>query len=129
MKKVKNYEEIYDYICNYLDEILKEKNYCDFIDGKCVANRLKISVRSNNGCCYNRKEGLCKYLVNGKCTNSNVSCKLFMCSYLEKQGIKLKINDIPNIKKLLNKRERNILEKSFFKTKEEVIKLLIKKDL
>ena len=70
-------------MCNYLD-----KNVCiscDFKSNKCKANRLNVFVHNNNGCCYFRGEGLCKYLKNKKCTMLNISCKLFMYSLIEKE--------------------------------------------
>ena len=79
--KRKRMSYIYDYLCDYIDNDMKEKNYCDFVDGKCIANRLGYSLYKDNGCCYSRGK-LCTKLVNGCCTNKNPSCKIFMCYYL-----------------------------------------------
>lgn len=79
---------IYDYLCDYLDKDMNKNNYCDFIDGKCIANRLGYSVHKDNGCCYSRGK-LCSNLKDGICVNKNPSCKIFMCYYLYKvKGIK-----------------------------------------
>jgi hypothetical protein len=121
----KRYSLIIDYVCNYLDNKMKTHNYCDFQDGKCIANRLKKTTRETNGCCYHYQTGLCKHLKEGTCTIKNVSCKLYMCHYLETKVIKFKLEDILPIKSLLNKKQITILEKSYFKPKEEVIKLLL----
>ena len=84
----KRYEFIYDYMCKYLDNnvcIL-----CDFKNDKCIANRLGKSVHKENGCCYFRNEGFCILFKDKKCTNPNISCKLFMCEYVEKNIMKKK---------------------------------------
>ena len=119
------YREAYDYICDYFDNKMRENNYCDFIDGKCIANRLNKSVNNVDGCCYNRKEGLCHHLVNGVCQNRNVSCKLFMCEYLEKQGVKFALEEVDITKRVFNKKQIRKLKKYYFKEKNEVIKKLL----
>jgi hypothetical protein len=121
----KKYSQIIDYICDYLDNDMKTHNYCDFQGDECIANRLKKSVHENNGCCYKYKVGLCKHLKEGSCTIKCVSCKLFMCSYLESKVVKYKLEDILPNNILLNKKQKEIIEKSYFKDKEEVIRLLI----
>jgi hypothetical protein len=121
----KKYGLIIDYVCHYLDNEMKTHNYCDFQDGRCIANRLKKSVHETNGCCYQYKVGLCKYLKDDSCSIKSVSCKLFMCSYLESTVIKYKLEEIISVKSLLNKKQITIIEKSYFKPKEEVIKLLL----
>ncbi len=124
--KKEKYELIYDYICDYLDEKMKANNYCDFIDGRCVANRKGYSVHDIDGCCYNKKTGLCKRLVNNQCTTKNVSCKLFFCEYLVKKYLLIKPNDIPQIKYFLNCKQKEIIVHSFFKTREEIVGLLMR---
>ena len=81
---------------------------------------------SNNGCCYGKKRGVCEHLKNNKCTIKSITCKLFTCRYLKKQGIKYKINDIPLLKYFMNIQQRLVIMSSFFKDKDEVIKLLMK---
>lgn len=119
------YEYIYDYMCKYLDKNVCK--LCDFKNNKCIANRLNKSVQEKNGCCYFRKEGLCKYLKNKKCENPNISCKLFMCSYIEKN--KLGFSSIPKNYLLLNfffnKKQKDILQRSFKVDKDLTIKKLL----
>lgn len=122
----KKYNLILDYIYDFLDYEIQNKNYCDFQDGKCIANRLKKSVHQDNGCCYQYKIGICKYLHKETCTIKNVSCKLFMCEYIESQVIKFKLDSIIPVKSLFNKKQVKIIEKSYFKTRNEVINLLLK---
>jgi hypothetical protein len=126
-KKVK-YELIYDYVCNYLDSELIAHNYCDFINNKCIANREGYSIHSENGCCYNKKKGLCDKLINGHCTVQNSSCKFYYCRYLEKNGLVVKYNTIPQIKLFLNHKQKNAITRHFFKSREEIIKMLIDKE-
>lgn len=120
------YEIIYDYMCFYLDKNVC--SLCDFKEDKCVANRLNKTCNKNNGCCYFRKEGLCKYLENKECILPNISCKLFMCDYVEKKILKSK--SLPKNYFLLsfffNKKQRNILQRSYRKKKEEIINELLK---
>ena len=122
----KKYSYIIDYITNYLNADMKKNNYCDFKDGKCIANRLGKSVHNENGCCYIYKEGLCKHLKNNGCSINCLSCKLFMCSYIEKKYKNIKLKKIFPINKVFNRKQIFILEKSFFKDKKEIIDLLLK---
>ncbi|HOZ54045.1 MAG TPA: hypothetical protein PKY25_01780 [Bacilli bacterium] len=120
-ERIKN---IYNYVCDYLDT---NYNYlCDFKDGKCIANRLGLSVHEKDGCCYKLGEGLCKYQINNMCTNKNPSCKFFFCGYLEKK-YKIKIK-IPYIKKLLNRKQVNIIKRSYFYLKKDLINKLVEYD-
>ena len=120
----KRYSYIYDYMCNYLDKNVC--NLCDFKDNKCVANRMKKSVHDINGCCYFRNEGFCKLFKDKKCTNPNISCKLFMCSLVEK---KIGFESLPKNYLLLdyffNRKQKYILQRSYRKKKEYTIKLLL----
>lgn len=113
----KRYEFIYDYMCNYLDENIC--SLCDFKNNKCIANRLKKSAHEENGCCYFRNEGFCKLLKNKRCTNPNISCKLFMCEYMEKKIMKQK--SIPKNYLLLdfffNDKQKAILSRNYKKRK------------
>src|SRR5574344_578090 len=79
--KYKRYSLIYDYMCEYLDSL---GYMCDFNCNECLSNRCHASVNDNNGCCY--KNGLlCPLLINHKCSIKCLSCKLFMCSNVEKK--------------------------------------------
>ncbi|MDD3186899.1 MAG: hypothetical protein PHD02_00275 [Bacilli bacterium] len=122
----KQYSLIFDYICDYIDSDMKIHNYCDFQNGRCIANRLGKSVHIENGCCYQFRVGLCKHLINGTCTNKNIACKIFMCSYLEKQKIKYDLDEIFPIKLFFNRKQISVLKRGFFKPKDEIINLLLK---
>ena len=120
------YSLIYDYLCDYLDNDMNINNYCDFIDGKCIASRKGKAVHEIDGCCWQRGVGHCHHLTKeGNCPIRCVSCKLFMCSYMENRGIKYKPHKILPLRKLLNRKQMNIIKRSYFKSKEEIIELLL----
>ena len=119
------YSKALDYISDYLINEKKIYQMCDFKDNKCIANRLNKSVHNCNGCCYKYKEGLCKHLKNNKCSIDCITCKLFICEYLEKEYGKINLNKIPYIKSIFNRKQREIIKRSFFKDKKEIINLLI----
>jgi len=121
----KKYSLAYDFLCDYIDHDMKVNNHCQFDGDTCIANRLKKSVHKEYGCCYQFRKGLCSRLKNKDCTTRNISCKLFMCEYLEKKGIKYNLKDILPIKKIFNRKQINILKGNYFKTKEEIINKLL----
>ncbi len=121
----RKYNLIIEYICDSIDNDVKKNNHCDFQEGQCIANRLGKSTHENNGCCYQNKVGLCKYLKNERCEIQNIACKVFMCRYLESKGVKYDIKKIFPVKLFFNRKQVKILEKNYFKTKEEVVCLLI----
>jgi len=116
---------LYTYVCNYLDTDMRNNNYCNFIDGKCIAEREKKNIKIR-ACCSYKCSKSCKYLVNNSCSTSNISCKLFMCSYLRKNKKYYKTKNIPLLKEFLNPIQMNYIQTCFFRHKEEVIKDLIK---
>ena len=120
----KRYDFIYNYMCKHLDRM--SKIYCDFKNDRCISNRLNKSCEKVNGCCYHYKK-TCEYLKNKTCMRPNISCKLFMCTYVEK---KLGYKSIPKNYLLLNyffnRKQKDILRRSFRKTKKEIIDELIK---
>ena len=122
----KRYTIIYDYMCDYLTSL--SCNHCDFKNDKCKANRSGAAIRKINGCCYFRKEGLCKYLVNKTCTRPNITCKLFMCPTIEKE---LGFSSIPKnyllLKYFFNYRQRQVLRYFFRRKKDECINKLLEK--
>lgn len=122
--KEKRYEFICEYMCKYLDKNVC--TLCDFKNNKCIANRLNKSAHKENGCCYINKD-LCKFLKDKKCNKPNIACKLFMCYYMEKKIIKFK--SIPKNYLLLdyffNRRQKEILQRSYKMKKEEIIKKLL----
>lgn len=125
----KQYNMIIDYLSNYLINNIKIYEMCDFKDNKCIANRLNKSVAKINGCCYIFRKGLCPNLdlKNKKCTIDCISCKLLICSYLEKKYGKIKLEKIFPLKKVFNRRQIEIVKRSFFKDKKEIITLLLNK--
>ena len=121
----KRYEFIYDYMCNYLDNNVCV--LCDFKNDKCIANRLKKSVHEKDGCCYFRKEGFCKYFDGKKCTNPNITCKLFMCKQAEKKlGFESRCKNYLLLDFFFNNVQKNILEHNYKKKKDYTIDLLLK---
>ena len=123
----KRYSYIYDVICDCLDEEFNKNNICNFIDNKCISVRCNSHCRESlNGCCYGTKRGLCKNYIDGKCSIKSISCKLFTCRYLRKQGIKYPINSFPLLKYFFNIKQKLIIDQSIFKDKDYIIDLLIK---
>ncbi len=120
----KRYSYIYDYMCKYLEENINV--LCDFKDNKCIANRLNKSANKTNGCCYFNKL-LCENLCSKKCNNPNISCKLFMCDYIENKIMKFK--SIPKNYLLLdyffNKKQKELIQKSYKMQKKDLIEELL----
>jgi len=133
------YEYVYDAICEYLDNKFKENNYCDFVDDKCVVNRGPTSKNRSMGCCYSfnldmflnvRDKKLCQYLVNKQCATKCISCKLYTCKYLAKKGISFSALSFPDIRKIFNRNQLEVLRYNCFKTREQIIdKLLVVKKI
>ena len=123
---IKNYKErynyIYDEVCKKLDS---SKNYCKFRDGICLKYR-DSQINHVNGCCEMPNRGKCKYLTSTGCSISCISCKLFMCKFLEKKGHKNKINDYLLLKYFFNIRQKDIINVTFFTEKEIIINKLLK---
>lgn len=117
---------IYDYLYDYLKRDMEEHNYCDFKDGKCIANRLGKSVHDTSGCCYFHNHGLCKYMYNNKCHLENLSCKVFMCEYLAKKGIDYTVDTMPFLKTFCTIREQNHFLRTYHTPKKEFMKTLKK---
>ena len=121
----KRYELIYDYTWEYLD-----KNVCilcDFKCDKCISNRLNKSVHNVNGCCcFNNKK--CEFLKDNKCIRHNITCKLFMCSYIENKVLKKKSvsKNYLLLNYFLNNKQKKILKSSFKVLKQDIIDELIK---
>lgn len=122
------YSYIYDVVCDYLDNEFITNNKCDFINNRCISVRFGSHCpESVNGCCYGTNRGLCKNFIDGKCTIRSLSCKLFTCRYLRKQGIKYPINSFPLLKYFFNIRQKIVIDESIYKDKDYIIDLLIKK--
>lgn len=117
------YSYIYDTLCNKLDKEM-EQNYCKFKDNICVNYELKNPCHEN-GCCNGKNRGTCKYLIDSKCTLNCISCKLFTCKHLRKRGIVHNLNNYV-LSNFFTPRQRNILRLSFWTSKEDIMKELLK---
>lgn len=130
-------EFIYDKVCEALDEKWDREKPCNFCENRCLAARNNFMDEEEDGCCYSFKrkrfgrveKSPCRYLgIDKKCTTSNLSCKLFTCSYLKKHSKFLTdIDDYLLLRLFLNKKQRLIAKYNFFKNKEEVIGKLLEK--
>lgn len=125
-KKEERYSYLYDQVCDFLDEEFKKKNICRFKDNICIGVKKKCHCQSVYGCCYGSKRGLCKNLVHNECQIKSISCKLFVCNYLKKEGFGYKVDDIALLKYFFNKIQKYYIEYSLFKDKDEMIPLLLK---
>ena len=137
--KMENFREIYSYIydtiCDDLDEKFSQNNYCDFKNDKCIAQRTVKTAHETMGCCYMHTYskimsmpidlGLCRYLQNKKCSQECITCKFFTCKYLKKHDIIFSLEDYEIFKYFFNNKQKRIINESFFKTKEEIITLLM----
>jgi len=131
------YENIYDKVCEYLDNEFYGKNVCDFQNDKCGEKR---NTSSLVGCCrpyknkllgpllpakYNRVKA-CKYLdEDKKCGAECISCKLYTCDYLRGKGIQFKMKDMELLKNF-NIVQKYILKYSVFIPKEKIINRLLR---
>ena len=122
--KYKRYEYIYDTVCSYLDEKIKE-DYCMFKCDMCIRDRLKNN-NHKNGCCECKGRGKCKYLIDSKCTLGNcMACKLFTCHTLKKLGIHQDINDYVLTKYFFTSKQKDILQFSYWTPREIVLDRLM----
>lgn len=119
----KKYEYIFNKMCEILDSLSKQ---CDFKCNQCIANRLKLSKYNIDGCCYFSKDGQCQFLVEKKCMKKSISCKLYMCDYIERQ---MKMRSLPKnyplISYFFDRKQQEILQHSYKKNYEEIKNKLI----
>ncbi|MBR7172329.1 MAG: hypothetical protein IKD36_00870 [Clostridia bacterium] len=108
-----------NYACDYLDKENTINNMCDFKDNKCIKHREK-KIDKATGCC----PPFCKYTECKTCTVKNLSCKLFMCDYLEDRGYIFSPHTVPVLKRHLNWFERFMSIGLLFKTTKKTIKCL-----
>lgn len=132
--KKKQYEIVYDYVCNYLDNEFTCKNICGFSNDVCNASRAGLTKYKLNGCCYTinygpggiiREHTPCKYLVDRHCIANCISCKLHTCYYLKIKNIQFKINDILLLKCFFSYKQHFVLKYNVFKTREEILEKLL----
>lgn len=106
--------KIYDETCKQIDSFYKNKNICGFKKDKCYVQQ-KLKDNKINGCCR-----FCLNQSSKGCTTSNLSCKLFTCSEIEKRCKVIKIEDL-KLLKLLNKRQNLIIKSNYFTKRETFI--------
>lgn len=135
--KRKQYEFIYDTTCQYLDSQFKDKNFCDFKNDQCIANRNKTTSHCDMGCCYSfeyahfvepsfiKNVKLCKHFHNKSCSTACISCKMFTCKDLRKNNIYFKINNLLLLDCFFYKKQHLVLKYNFFKTREQIIDKLL----
>lgn len=81
------------YACDYLDMENQMNNMCDFKDNQCVCHREK-GKKGTTGCC----PSFCKFTKSGVCKVKNLSCKIFMCDFLEERGYYFSPHGVPIMK-------------------------------
>lgn len=119
----KRYEYIYDEMCTILDTI--SHKVCDFKCDKCYGNRSGKCFATINGCCYFHKKP-CPFLVDGVCQHRSISCKIFLCSPIEKKyKFKSKIETYPLLNYFLNRKQKDIIHYSYRQTIDMVIPNLL----
>lgn len=130
----KEYEIIYDYICEELDKKFADNSICQFVDNRCIVNRKHYNKDKIMGCCYSFKYNgwkfsdvkLCEHQKDQKCNVKCLGCKLFTCDYLRKRGIRFTLEKMPVALAFFSKKQREILRTTFFVSKEEVINKVMK---
>ena len=118
------YNYIYDEMCTILDNI--SHKVCDFKCDKCYGNRSGKCFATINGCCYFHKKP-CPYLVDSVCQHRSISCKIFLCSPIEKKyKFKSKVNTYPLLDNFFNHRQKDVIHYSYRETMDDVVgKLLL----
>lgn len=139
-------EFLYESLCNQLDAIWSNDNPCDFCDNICEGNKHNASPGSVDGCCYSfeypkhilfsssftKNLQKCKFLdsEHKRCSIKNISCKLYVCSYLKKsKNFNISISDFLLIDAFFSKKQKLILQYNFFRTQEEIIDKLLEKNI
>ncbi len=105
---------IYNEACQKIDSYYKDKNLCDFKNGKCIAHR-KNKIDKENGCCR-----LCEHRTCGLCPSRNIACKLFYCSTVKDKNKVIEFCDI-EILRVLTPLQRFILKSDYFSLEKDVI--------
>ena len=127
--KVDMYNYIYDEVCEFLDRQFLERNLCDFKDDRCACKR---GTSCTVGCCRHFKNKLipltklvtCEYLKNKSCTAKCISCKLFTCDFLQKNGVKFKISNILLLDTFFNPIQKYFIKYKVFTPKEKIMKII-----
>lgn len=114
-KRKKRIEFIYDKSCEILDNHYPNTDICGFKNNQCYAQQGKDNTRIC-GCCRR-----CIYQSCTGCKTKNLACKLFNCAEVRKRYKVLEYKDL-KILKVLNLRQRLIVQSDFFSSREEVLK-------
>ena len=135
------YLYLYDNIFKNLDEIWHKYNPCKFCNNICIASKNHKAAHKENGCCYSFEYSknvfkfidnvqICKYLGKEKmCTTENISCKFFVCNYLRKKNLfNINMSDFLLVQAFFTNKQKLILKYNFFRSKEEILEKLMKKD-
>ena len=120
--------KLYDYVYDYLKEDFIANNYCDFIDNKCIAQRhiRMYPWHIKNGCCYN-EFFRCKHFNKANCDAKCMACTLFSCPFLSKMHITYYGREILLFSAFLTQNQMKHMIYDFYKTKNEVVKAVLKK--
>lgn len=105
---------IFDTACCQIDEHYNVKNLCGFKNGKCYSHQ-KLKKDYYNGCCR-----WCLNQSSKGCKTTNLTCKLFVCSEIEKRCKVINFEDL-KVLKLLTKRQRAIVKSNYFTKRESFI--------
>lgn len=118
---------IYDSIYDYLEKDIKDYDYCNFINDKCIAQRDTLNntnwpLCETNGCCYNiHQKHTCNNLNKADCTIHCISCRLFTCKYLKDKGIDYNIHKNLQVKCFLSPIKKPELVYNFYLEKEKIL--------
>lgn len=129
----KRYSQLYDMICDYLDNEFINKNVCGFKNNLCSRRQYMIEkgIKKDtylNGCCHSYKEGKdCEHLINGRCSIKNIACKTFTCPYLRLKGKNYSINKIYFAKYFFNFRQKFYMQNTYFVDKDIVLKGILER--
>lgn len=105
---------IYDKACKKIDDHYKKNNICGFKNNQCYVQQ-KLNNGRINGCCR-----WCLYQSSKGCKTTNLTCKLFTCSEIEKRCSIIKFDDL-NILRILTKRQQLIVKSNYFTKRESFI--------
>lgn len=128
------YNYIYDTVCDYLDNEFINNNLCDFKNDKC---KVKRNTKVTMGCChhcknkyfgilYSNKLQMCEHLKDKRCSAKCITCKLFTCDELRKEGFKYTTENIALLKYFFNPLQKFIIISSYFTPKEKIMKKLLR---
>lgn len=74
MNKTELKSIVNDKLCDLVDVLLNYYNPCNICGSGC-------RVSKENPCCFDTRfgKGKCPFLINDKCVNRNIECKLWIC--------------------------------------------------